>query len=219
MRTWRILSGERSELYSPIGLRLLDALTGAGPVGRVDAFLDFFDGKIWRATDIQAVRTPGGVVAYPGLERRADVSGPPRRYRVRLAAEFYRPFYPRPRFDGFKFKAFPWNDTHPPRRTARSAKNVKLAPSPSYPFPSFMPVLRGRVVDTVSKPVTDAEVHFGQERVLSDDRGEFALPLRFARSGVTLTIQADHRPTGRTGDLPVILPRDLGKSQTISIFP
>jgi hypothetical protein len=217
MRTFRILPGERSELFSPVGLRLLDGMTGAGPIGRVDAFLDVRDGTAWRATGIQAVRTPSGVVAYPGLERRADVSGPPRHYRVRITADFYRPFYPLATLGGFEFDAFPWNDAHPPRSTAQASQDVRLAPSPGYPFPAFVPVLRGRVLDVAGKPVADAEVSFDPERVLSDDRGELALPLRFAAPGVTLRIEAVHNPTGRTGSLDVTLPGALGKSQTISI--
>jgi len=222
MRTWRVQPGERSELYSPIGLRLLDEMTGARPIGRVQAFLDVRDGAGWRATDIREVRTPGGVVAYPGLERRADVTGPPRRYRVRLTADFYRPFYPTTPFDGFRFTAFPWNDTNPPRRIPRLPANVRLAPSPGYPFPTFVPVLRGRVVDVAGDPVADAEVRFLRvlqvlARVLSDDRGEFALPLQLAAFGESLTIATVHNLTGQTGQINVILPDDLGKSQTITI--
>jgi len=222
MRTWRIQPGEHSELFSPIGLRLLDELTGELPIGRVEAFLDVRDGTAWRATGIPAVRTPGGVVAYPGLERRADVSGPARRYRVHLAADFYRPVYPSSPFEGFEFDALPWNDTNPPKTITRFPQDAKLTPSTGYPFPPFVPVLRGRVVNGAKKPVADAEVKFVQltqvlSRVLSDERGEFALPLRLAAFGVALTIKTDHRPTGHTSTLNVTLPGTLGKSLTISI--
>ena len=220
MRTWRIQPGERSELYSPVGLRLLDDRTGERPIGRVAAFLDVLDGAAWRLTGIPAVHTPGGVVAYPGLERRADVSGPPRHYRVRLTAEFYRPVYPLPPFEGFEFDAFPWNDTNPPRTIVRFPQDAKLTPVPGYPFPSFVPVLRGRVVDPEG-PVADADVKFVVRvdevlsRVLSDERGEFALPLQLAAFGVDLTIKTGHRPSSRSKDLKVVLPGDLGKSLTI----
>lgn len=219
MRIWRPLPGERSELYSPIGLRLLDDMTGERPIGRIEAFLDVREGAAWRLTGIPAVRTPGGVVAYPGLERRADVSGPPRHYRVRLTAELYRPVYPLAPFEGFEFDAFPWNDTNPPRTTVRFPQDAKLTPAPGYPFPSFVPVLRGRVVDAAG-PVADADVKFMKltqvvSRVLSDERGEFALPLQLAPFGAPVTIKADHRNRSRT--LSVTLPNDLGKSLTISI--
>lgn len=229
MRTWRIQPGERSELFSPVGLRLLDEMTGERPIGRVDAFLDLREGTAWRPTGILAVHTPGGVVAYPGLERRADVSGPPRRYRVHITADFYRPVYPSAPFDGFEFDAFPWNDTNPPRTIVRFPKDAKLTPASAYPFPSFVPVLRGRIVDAAGKPVADADVKFVKpnpikpdqldvlSRVLSDERGEFALPMHLAIFGPTLMIRTDHRPTSRGKTIQVTLPGALGKSQTISI--
>lgn len=216
MRIWRVLPGERSELYSPIGLRLLDEMTGGPPVGRTEAFLDVREGADWRSTAIRAVRTPGGVVAYPGLERRADVTGPPRHYRVRITAELYRPLYLISQ-DGIEFDAHPWNDTNPPANTAQEPQDVKLTPAPNYPFPSHVPVLRGVVIDAFTlDPVADAEVFYvNLERVLSDERGEFALPLRFAPLNVPVTIDAQRGLLH--GDISVTLPVALGKSQTISI--
>lgn len=217
MRTWRRLPGERSELYSPIGLRLLDEMTGGPPAGRTEAFLDIQEGAGWRGTAIQAVRTLAGAVAYPGLERRADVSGLARRYRVRIAAELYRPLYLTIQ-DGLEFDAFPWNDTSPPQSTALHPQDVKLVPAPNYPFPPHVPVLRGVVVDTAKRPVADAEVMFSNlERVLSDERGEFALPLRFTALNVSVVIDALHQRTHRVGSITAALPAALRKSQTISI--
>jgi hypothetical protein len=133
MRTWRTLLGERLELYSPIGLRLIDAFTGAAPIGQIRPFLDVSDGSGgWRPTEIKAVRTPSHVLIYPGLERRAEVIGqPPRRYRVQIEAEGYRPFYRmtlegrrfngppfyRETATGIEFDAFPYNDMTPPQFT------------------------------------------------------------------------------------------------------
>jgi hypothetical protein len=216
MRIWRVLPGERSRLYSPIGLRLLDEMTGGPPIGRTEAFLDVQEGADWRSTAIRAVRTAGGMVAYPGLERRVDVAGPPRHYRVRITAELYRPLYLTSQ-EGIEFDAFPWNDTNPPASTAQEPQDVKLAPAPHYPFPSHVPVLRGAVIDAVTlDPVADAEVMYvNLERVLSDERGEFALPLRFAPLNVPVTIDALRGSL--QGSINVTLPAALGKSQTISI--
>jgi len=215
MRTWRLLPGERSQLYSPIGLRLLDEMTGGPPIGRTEAFLDVKEGAAWRSTEIQAARTAGGVIAYPGLERRADVTGPPRHYRVRIAAELYRPLY-LITHEGIELDAFPWNDTNPPAKTAHEPREVKLAPAPNYPFPAHVPVLRGMVVDGGQVSVANAEVMYvNLERVLSDERGEFALPLRFAPLNVPVTIDALRG--GLQGSINVTLPAALGKSQTISI--
>jgi hypothetical protein len=214
-----VLPGERSELYSPIGLRLLDFMTGDAPLGKSEAFLDVRDGAAWRPTGIQAVRSLSGVVAYPGLERRADVSGPPRRYRVRIAAELYRPLY-QAKDEGIEFDAFPWNDTNPPRSTPLAPEDVTLAPAPSYPFPSQVPVVRGRVVGPTGKPVADAEVFdvtVPLRQVLSDERGEFALPLAQVAFGVRVTVEAKNQRSGRSGSIQITLPADLGHSLTIVI--
>lgn len=217
MRTWRVLADERSELYSPIGLRLLDELTGGPPIGRTEAFLDVEDGAGWRPTSIRPVRTAGGVVAYPGLGRRADAGGPARAYRVRIAAELYRPLYLLT-VDGLEFDVFPWNDANPPQVQTLHPQDVHLAPAPGYPFPTHLQVLRGRVEDGAGLPVTDTEVRMlNHDWVLSDERGEFALPLRFAVSNVPVPIDALHQRTGRVGSINVILPAALGQSQTIPI--
>src|SRR5438105_2912627 len=111
----RSLPGELTELYSPIGLLPVDAFTGGAPMGKVSAFLDLQDDNgNWRETGIKEVRTPGGVIAYPGLERRGEVAGKPsRHYRVRIEAELYQPLYLMSE-DAIEFDAFPYNDTNPP---------------------------------------------------------------------------------------------------------
>src|SRR5687768_17951079 len=84
------LPGERWMLYSPIGLRLLDDITGKNPFGPVTAFLDRqTPSGGWFDTKIKAVMTPSGYVTYPGLERHPETLGGPRRYRCRIEAEFY----------------------------------------------------------------------------------------------------------------------------------
>lgn len=219
MIKFQVLAGESAMLYSPIGLRLVDEFTGDGPVGRVRAFLDRRDAAgVWRATDIAPVKTPGGVLVYSGLERRREVAGQPaRRYRVRLEADFYRAFY-RSQFDGVEFDAFPYNDTAPPATIAAMPQDELLVPSSAYPFPTHVRVLRGAVVDAAASPVADVIVsHGGLERVLTDERGEFALPLRWASEGVPLPIDAIDQRTGRTGMRPVTLPQDLGTNQEITI--
>jgi hypothetical protein len=86
MRRRRDLPGESTELYSPIGLLPVDAFTGGAPIGRLVAVLDTRDeGGNWRETDIRDVRTPGGMITYPGLERSAGIATQPERfYRVRI---------------------------------------------------------------------------------------------------------------------------------------
>lgn len=208
--------GETTRLYCPIGLRLVDDFTGGGPIGWVRARLDILDGTNWRPTDIQAVFTPGGVVAYPGLGRVADPAGkPPRKYQVRLEAEFYRPLYPLNQ-QGHVFAVYPYNDDNPPQLLFNTPWRADLFPAPNYPFPAEVPVVRGKVVDAVGLPVEDATVSDdNRQRVLTDGKGQFALPLRRARAGGTYAIDADHEPTNRTGTISVTIPASQG--QTIPI--
>jgi hypothetical protein len=79
-------------------------------------------------------------------------------------------------------------------------------------------VLRGAVIAAAQEPVADAEVMFSNvERVLADERGEFALPLRFTALNVSVVIDALHQRTGRHGSISVSLPAALRTSQTIAI--
>jgi len=235
------LPGEQLELYGPIGLRPIDDFTGSAPISQIRAYLELSDGSgSWRATDIKAVATPSGILTYPGLERRAEVVGkPPRRYRVKLETELYRPLYLmipvgpvlgppyyRETADGIEFDAFPYNDTYPPTdytvnpplKIKPQARDVTLAPAVNYPFLTHVRVLRGKVVESTGRPVVDAEVKRGNtERVLSGEQGAFALPLRWTPNGVAVAIDAiDHR-TGRTGTINITLPQALGSSWTITV--
>ena len=174
MTRWSRLPGEAQELYSPIGLRLIDDFTGGLPLGLVRAQLERRDSSGgWQATDIDVIRTPNGILAYPGLGRQAEVVGQlPRRYRVTLEAEIYRPFYRilpvglivssphyRETVDGIEFDAFPYNDANsptdytviPPQVIKPQAQDVRLAPAVNYPFPTHVRILRGKVVDATGK--------------------------------------------------------------------
>jgi hypothetical protein len=241
MTRWTVLPGERVELYSPIGLRVIDDFTGGSPIGWVRAQLELRDDSgAWRATSVAATRTLSGILIYPGLERRAEVLGKlPRRYRVKLEAEFYRPIYRmipagpvlgpphyRETADGIEFDAFPYNDAYPPTdytvnppvEITLQARDVMLAPAVNYPFPTHLRVLRGNVVDATNRPVVDAEVRRSNtERGLSGEQGAYALPLRWPPNGVSIAIDAiDHR-TGQMGTINITLPQALGSSQTITV--
>jgi hypothetical protein len=213
------IAAETTHLYSPIGLRLVDELTGAAPIGSVAATLDIRDADgSWRQTVIADVRTLSGIVAYPGLERHADISGQqPRQYRIRLTAKLYVPFY-RARSDGIPFTADPYSETNPPAQIVGIATDTLLLPAPNYPFATHIAVLRGSVVDAANKPVPDVLVEqSNKERALTDARGSFALPLRWAQPGVPIAIDATDQRTGRHGSLEIQLPGALRQSQTIPI--
>jgi hypothetical protein len=217
MRRWRIAAGERRSLYSAVGLRLIDLLTGGLPVGWVQASLDLLGGAGWQPAPGKLLLSTSGILTAPHLERTAHPGAVPRRYRIRLTAEFYRPLY-QVTLDGVEFDAFPYNDNVAPASFARTTTETLLVPSPAYPFPPHVPVLRGAVVDPAAAPVEDAVLTDpGTERAVTDARGAFALPLRTAAPGAPITITATHPRSARTGSIQVTLPADVGRSQTIQV--
>jgi hypothetical protein len=217
--TWVLTPADVMRVYSPVGLRLLDELTNQPPIGSVQAILDILDASgNWRQTDIEAVVTPSAVVSYPGLGRHATVTGiPVQKYRVRLSADFYIPYYQK-NADGIPFDAYPYNDDNPPAVIAKLAIETPLVPAPNYLFASHIPVLRGVVVDAAGDPVMNAYVtQSNNERALTDSRGEFVLPLRWVPVKTTVPIDATDVRTGRTGTISIQFPADLNSSQKIPI--
>ncbi len=216
---WRTLPGENSELYSSIGLRPVDDITGRGPIGRIESFLDLPDqAGEWKDTGIRAVFTTSGMITYPALGRTTNPVGQSQRqYRVRIEAQFYIPLY-RKDEDGILIDVYPYNDTNPPLIIPSNAQNVSLVPSVTYPFPSHIRVLRGVVVDQFDTLMRDAEVRLGNaERVVTDERGTFGLPLRWVGPNDNITVNAVHSRSGQSGDITVTLPLALGVSQKITI--
>lgn len=219
LHAWRILPNERSELYAPFGLRPVDDYSGNAPLGWIRAKLDVSDGSGgWRETEIKPVATASGVLAYPGLERRAEVIGqPPRRYRVRVETQFYLPLH-RATTSGIEFDAYPYNDSTPPQQYATLPADLILVPAANYSFPGNVAVLRGEVRDANGAVVADALVtEQNRERVLTDSRGSFALPLRWVASTGQTTIDVVHQRSGQVGAINIQLPQALGKNQTITI--
>ncbi|MCU7919021.1 MAG: carboxypeptidase-like regulatory domain-containing protein [Candidatus Thiodiazotropha sp. (ex Epidulcina cf. delphinae)] len=219
MTGWQAIAGERLMLYSPIGLNLIDDLTGKPAQGELIVTLDERDSVgDWHETRLEAVRSLSNVLLYPGLGRSAAVAATPvRRYRIRIDTLWYRPDYLMTDA-GIEFDVHPYDDDTPPAATASHPMDLFLLPSANYPFPRHLRVLRGVVVDSGGDPVANVEVVEGpRERVLTDARGEFALPLRWtALSGPVQIDAVDHR-TGHNGSINVVLPADLSHSNTITI--
>lgn len=214
---WREVHSEHHALYSPIGLRLVDDFTGLTPLGRVRARLDSqVSPGVWAPTDLASVLTPSSVLTWPGLGRASEPSSAPtRRYRVRIEAEQYRPEYLQA-LDGVEFDAPPWNDHTPPSPLTTGAVDLYLLPAVSYAFPTWVRVLRGVVEDASGGPVANVLVSQATaERTLTDERGTFSLPLRWATSG--LVVDALDVRTGRTGSHVLALPSDLQSSLTLTI--
>jgi hypothetical protein len=147
---------------------------------------------------------------------------PPRRYRVRVEAERYRPLY-RAQTDGVEFDAPPHNDTTVPPAPVR--QDLVLLPSTVYGWPAHVPLARGEVVDPAGDPVEDAVVETlttvggitRRERTLSDARGAFALSLRWVAPGATALLSADDLRGNRHGTLTVTVPDDLTSNRRITI--
>jgi hypothetical protein len=215
---WLMSPGERSLQFSPVGLRLIDDVTSKGPLGKTDCelFIEDAPGQ-WRKTELRPARSAGGFLTFPGLGRSREVAGqPPRRYRAMITAEFYRPFYVTPN-GGIEFDAHPYNDDQPPAQPP-ALLTVVLVPTANYPFQPQLRVLRGQVFDG-AVAVPNAEVsNNNNERVLTDERGCYALPFRAnTQNNVQLHIAADDHLTGKHGEINVTLPADLGKNHPISI--
>jgi hypothetical protein len=225
---WRLVRTERSVTYSPAWFEPVDIVTGDRPRTPVRVELDILVGQRWLVTDVGATTTAGGAVAYPGLGRGAEpLVARPRRYRARFEAETYRPVYRAVR-DGEEFDVLPFDDTNPPARTAVRTP-VEFAPGAGYRFGTGIPVLQGAVVTSAGTPVEDALVTATflngvlprprTERALSDGRGVFTLPLRWATTGARTRIVAALTRGGAnlTGEIDVSVPDDLAHGHTITI--
>ncbi|MDB5934429.1 MAG: hypothetical protein JWQ01_1773 [Massilia sp.] len=217
--TFTAIAAERTVTYSQIGLRLVDEFTGGPSLQRVDARLSFQDsGGNWQLLPTQPRPSPSGNLLYPGLGRSASVEiAPIVRHRVELSSDFYRPEYLRT-VDALEFDIHPYDDHHPPAVVSALPQTVLLLPSANYPHAAFIRTLRGRTLDASGDPIANVEITQGvAERVLSDERGVFALPLRWAALSGNLVIDAiDHR-TGRTDQLTLTLPQDLQQGQTFTL--
>jgi hypothetical protein len=219
--TWTA-TDERRMLYSQIGLRLIDEFTGEYPAFAIHVELEKQLGTgEWAAPfpPVDPEFTPSGNITFPGLGLNANASfAPDTPYRVRLSANECLPDYLRAA-DALYFTVRPYDHSTPPAVVPPLPQTVMLLPTVSYPFPGHVRVVRGVTTDAGSgNHIRYVEVTEGiRERVLSDERGAFALPLRWPDFTGPVTIDAvDHR-TGRTDSLALTLPGDLLNSQTFQL--
>jgi hypothetical protein len=222
---WTLLTDERTVTYSPAWFQLVDEITGGSPVGVVRAHLDLrVDGR-WHPTGVRASLTERGTLSYPGLERRAVVVGvPPRRYRLRISADRHSPLY-RATVDGVEFDAFPHNDVTPPS-TLPTRQEVVLLPGVTYPHPAHVRTAAGIVRDGADTPRADVLVQTvtslgggvtRMERTLTDARGAFCLPLRWAAVGTTATLTATDSRAGSATSVSIAVPGDLERNIPVVI--
>lgn len=216
---WQVLPDDKLELYSQIGLRLIDEFTGSRPLYPVSADLEFQNvAGDWIPVERQPTVTPGGIISFPGLGRSAQVAiQPVLRHRVLLRSDFYRAAYLR-NSDGLEFDIHPYDDATPPAVIPTHPQTELLLPSASYGYPSHVRVVKGLVHDMAGEPVANVEVKLGgSERVLTDERGAFALPLRWPAVNAALSLDAvDHR-TGHSATISIQLPGDLAQGHLFTI--
>lgn len=214
---WRQLPGERVTLYCSVALRLVDDFTGGQPLGAIRSTLEVETTPgAFAPVSRPATLTPSGLLLYPGLERRLHPAGrPSRRYRVRVEAELYRPRY-RAAADGELFDVLPWDDLTGPATLTTAPRDCFLYPGPGYAFPREVPVLHGLVVDGAGRPVEDVLVRQANvENTLTDGRGAFSLPLRWAATGAP--IDATDVRRGRQASFNLVLPDDLRRCRTLTV--
>lgn len=232
----RITGMERSLLYSPAWLIPVDILTAATPAVLPRVALDLFADERWLPTGRQPTIGPSGVLSYPGLGRvREPLTATPQRYRARFDADPYDPVRPdvclplyRSQLDGLEFVAAPYDDDNPPASEAVPTV-VKLSPTIAYAFPWDVPVLYGEVVAADQRPVPDVLVEASLavpplpepllERTITDRRGAFVLPLRWARTDADTVVTATDQRSAvtRRGEIRIRYPAGLPGNHVIEI--
>jgi hypothetical protein len=89
---------------------------------------------------------------------------------------------------------------------------------PSTNYPHAVRTVRGQTLDAAGDAVANVEVTQGAaERVLSDERGVFTLPLRWVPFAGLVVIDAVDIRTGRTGQLILTLPQDLQQGHSFTL--
>lgn len=217
--TFVVQSSERRVLYTQVAIDLVDDFTGAPPLGRISVTLEVDRGGTWHMVPRKPVFTATSTAAFPGLGLTSHPADKlPQQYRVRVTSSRYRPLYGGSlALDAVVFTVHPYDHQHPPATLLAAPLPVFLLPGTDYSFSSGVPVLHGRIEDPGGLPVDNALVkEGGRERVLTDARGEFSLPLRWVPLGTTVTIDAEDR-SGRLGNLALNVPGDLVAGQVITV--
>ncbi len=205
--------------HCSLAVQPVDEFTGERPLDKPTLVIEReVSAGVWTRLEQEPVRTPSGILAFLRLERRRAATGvPPVNYRFTLESPLYVPAF-RQTKDWESTTVAPWDDVGVPSSPVSQPLRVPLYPSIAYPFDPSIPVIRGTVRDSAGRPVRDALVsESGRERVLTDERGQYALPLRWLAAGVAAPIDAKDRQ-GRTVSVNVTLPTSLHSAVNIQ-FP
>jgi len=209
-----VRSLELDTVWAGAAALLVDDHTGSPPIGEATVSLEISDGAGWRKVARSAVVTALGTYAFPKLEKRGDSrNAPPRKYRLTVAASDYTPYY---RFDrdGIVVDVYPYDDDRAPAVLPFRPEIIALYPAGNYPFAANAPVIFGKVVDSTGEPVPFALVECNSDRVLTDERGAFVLPM--GRSPAALVVVDASDRNGHAASIPVTVPQGLGQHYTIN---
>lgn len=173
---------ERSFLSSPIGLQIRDGFTGMLPLGRIDLHLErkLADGN-WGQVDFSPSMSSIGVWFFPGLGRVVSFENTPVDFRVIIDTDYYGSVVP------IDFEVHAYSDTRPlsANQYDLTPRRVELRPNSRYPYPTNPPIVRGRVVDSNSVPLENAEVRYKNNvPVFTDVDGFFTVPILWPPEGV-----------------------------------
>lgn len=223
-------------VFSPLGLSLVDDLTGGRPVGAVRPTLEVRVGKavnvppakddVWQPTGIRGLFTDSGILAYPNLGRRDKGK---KLYRVKIDAQYYVPLYHGwPGREGVFFRVTPFDEGSAAALPEPTRATLPLLPRANYPFPGHVPLLAGSVRAASGgavaaalvegfEPFDDMETQKKRTRVLADAAGLFRLPLRWGNAKHPTVVAAADPATKKRGSVQLAFPYDLSKPKTITI--
>jgi hypothetical protein len=206
---------ESDTLWSGAAAWLVDDHDPELPVTAATVSIEIADGTGWRKLDRAPVVTAFGTYAFPKLEKRGDARNvPSRKYRLSVYAPGYTPYY---RFDrdGVVIDVYPYDDDRPPAVPPTRPEIIPLYPAADYPFGASAPLIYGTVLDNTGAPAPFVLVECNNDRVLSDARGAFVLPLGRSPAG-PIVVDATDRNGNAATPLPVTVPQGLGKHYTIN---
>lgn len=206
---------ENDVLWAGAAASLVDDHTGNLPVTSPTVAIDVSDGAGgWRALAMKPVVTNLGTYVFPRLEKRGDARNvQPRKYRLRVSAPGYTPYYLFDR-DGVVIDVYPYDDTLAPTVPPFRPEIIPLYPAAAYPFETSA-LIYGKAVDSSNAPVPFALVSCHGDRVLTDEDGAFVLPLGRSPTGQVL-VDASDRNGNTATPLPVSVPQGLGQHYTIN---
>lgn len=211
MRTVRVL--EFDKLWAGAAAALVDDQTGGFPVGTPTVRIEVQKSATeWLPVAIEPVITNLGTYVFPKLEKRGDARNQLlRKYRLLVEAPGYTPYY---RFDreGVVLDVYPFDDNVEPTVPPVRPEIIALYPARDYPFGNA-PVIHGEV-KLAGAPVRNALVECNGDRVLTDKKGEFTLPMGRSPAQLVLVDASDN--AGHTQSIPVTVPQGLGQFYTIN---